>query len=770
MLIERIKRIKNIGGYENAGNGQIQLKPYTFIYAANTYGKTTFCDIIRSLKTNDVSIINNRKRVGMKNSDKCEVSFTVNKLNIDYDGACWSVPDSVDIRENLQIFDINFVNENVFTNFNIEHRNKENFTSFVLGTRGVELIQRLATLEETLTIKEQDYKTKKILLEKQLKTITFEEIKKVKYNENFKDFECLIISAQKAIDDLQKQREEIDQIKEIKGIDKWCFNFDKIFILVKAIREILEKKYAIDLSLLKNEIEKIRKDNPTLTEGWLKDGVKNSKGQSVCPFCGNETTQNMRVNIIMQYYSEEVVKIIDEIEKLQKDIDRELQEILVGNALLKIQQQATKVLPYCDLETDKKEDFFILLQSAIEQVEKINQNISFIKQELASNLQLKLSSITETEFPISQTTSFLGGLTKLLETKEKINEKIEEYNKIFIRYRDKLTEDFINEKVLILQKELNDNNFILTRGMYNEHIEELNQINEHILELKKLIKTTKSQIDIQQDEFLNKYFEEIQNIFSRLGGEHYRIEREVTPRGKKKVYGVKIYFKDKLVDETKYCLSESDRRALALSVFLAKIKLDNNPNQIIILDDPITSFDENRMRLFISIINELNNKAFCQIIILMHYENFFRLITRITQDKTLIKIMRSGDNHFFEEIFDDNDIFKNEYERQLNKIIRFINAEITDIAENDVRIYFEKYLHQYYAYEISKDATLPAGRLHDFVVNLERQSLISSEIKEDLLIKLRFLNDSSHTFTDYTEEEKRSFIKEAYLSLHQMRK
>ena len=137
----------------------------------------------------------------------------------------------------------------------------------------------------------------------------------------------------------------------------------------------------------------------------------------------------------------------------------------------------------------------------------------------------KLSSITETEFPITQTTSFLGVLTKLLETKEKINEKIEEYNKIFIRYRDKLTEDFINEKVLILQKELNDNNFILTRGMYNEHIEELNQINEHILELKKLIKTTKSQIDIQQDEFLNKYFAEIQNIFSRLGGEHYRIER-----------------------------------------------------------------------------------------------------------------------------------------------------------------------------------------------------------------------------------------------------
>ena len=76
MALERIRKINNIGTYEKAGNGQIALKPFTYIYASNTYGKTTFCDILRSLKENDISIINNRKTIGCRETDKCIVEFT----------------------------------------------------------------------------------------------------------------------------------------------------------------------------------------------------------------------------------------------------------------------------------------------------------------------------------------------------------------------------------------------------------------------------------------------------------------------------------------------------------------------------------------------------------------------------------------------------------------------------------------------------------------------------------------------------------------------
>ena len=77
-MIERIKSIKNIGAYGNSGNGQIKLDRFSYIYAANTYGKTTFCDIIRSLKTLDCSYILKRRRIGIKSTEKCEVDFTIN--------------------------------------------------------------------------------------------------------------------------------------------------------------------------------------------------------------------------------------------------------------------------------------------------------------------------------------------------------------------------------------------------------------------------------------------------------------------------------------------------------------------------------------------------------------------------------------------------------------------------------------------------------------------------------------------------------------------
>lgn len=110
----------------------------------------------------------------------------------------------------------------------------------------------------------------------------------------------------------------------------------------------------------------------------------------------------------------------------------------------------------------------------------------------------------------------------------------------------------------------------------------------------------------------------------------------------------------------------------------------------------------------------------------------------------------------------------NEYEKALNHIIRFINSESDDIKENDVRIFFEKYLNNYYAYNISQNPALKGGSLHEFVVSLEKEQLISTQVKDDLLLKLKFLNDSSHSFASYTIEEQRSFVKEVYFSLHEL--
>lgn len=766
MRITRIKQINNIGTYKNSGNGRINLKPFTFIYAANTYGKTTFCDIMRSLKTNDISYINNRRRIGIKDSEKCLVSLTIDNDNIDYDGEKWIVPVGNNIRNYLEIFDISFVNENVFTNFKIEHKNKESFTSFILGERGVELVKTLAYLEQTLSDKEQEFKENKAKLDKKLKDIAFDDIKKQKYNDNFKDTECLLISVAEEIKKLSNQLSEIDKIKSIKKIDSINVDQSKLRELINTTKEICAFKHDIDLTQLKKRVEDIREETAGLSDQWYKDGIKSIKTK--CPLCGNIITDNERIKILSEYFSEIIITFLDKVEKCQNEIIRNFKERSIASNLIKFAQQKDLIMPYFNGNSDLPS----ALNESFKQLTKIANDISsFVeksKEELESNLLIKLSSVNKVDFEFSKSATLLTYLDEMDSILSIMNEQINDFNQNFKEYQEKLSNEYLLSEISKHKSEFSRYNLIVLRGQYNEEIDSLIQIEGHIKELKDKIKVTKTKFDSQQEDFLNKYFADIQQIYSKLGSENYRIERETTSRGKKKVYGVKIYFRDKLIDETRFCMSESDRRALALSVFLAKIKIDNNPNSILILDDPVTSFDKDRMRNFISIINELKSNCFGQLIILMHYENFFRLITKATEDKTLIKLVRDKDDHVFNEIYEDDDMFSNEYENALNHIIKFINAESNCIKENDVRIFFEKYLHNYYAYEISKNPSIKGGRLHDFILGLEKEKLISTATKEDLILKLKFLNDSSHSFTDYPIEDQRSFVKDTYFSLHNL--
>lgn len=630
----------------------------------------------------------------------------------------------------------------------------------------MELAKTLAYLEQTLSDKEQEFKENKAKLDKKLKDIAFDDIKKQKYNDNFKDTECLLISVAEEIKKLSNQLSEIDKIKSIKKIDSINVDQSKLRELINTTKEICAFKHDIDLTQLKKRVEDIREETAGLSDQWYKDGIKSIKTK--CPLCGNIITDNERIKILSEYFSEIIITFLDKVEKCQNEIIRNFKERSIASNLIKFAQQKDLIMPYFNGNSDLPS----ALNESFKQLTKIANDISsFVeksKEELESNLLIKLSSVNKADFEFSKSATLLTYLDEMDSILSIMNEQINDFNQNFKEYQEKLSNEYLLSEISKHKSEFSGYNLIVLRGQYNEEIDSLIQIEGHIKELKDKIKVTKTKFDSQQEDFLNKYFADIQQIYSKLGSENYRIERETTSRGKKKVYGVKIYFRDKLIDETRFCMSESDRRALALSVFLAKIKIDNNPNSILILDDPVTSFDKDRMRNFISIINELKSNCFGQLIILMHYENFFRLITKATEDKTLIKLVRDKDDHVFNEIYEDDDMFSNEYENALNHIIKFINAESNCIKENDVRIFFEKYLHNYYAYEISKNPSIKGGRLHDFILGLEKEKLISTATKEDLILKLKFLNDSSHSFTDYPIEDQRSFVKDTYFSLHNL--
>ena len=104
----------------------------------------------------------------------------------------------------------------------------------------------------------------------------------------------------------------------------------------------------------------------------------------------------------------------------------------------------------------------------------------------------------------------------------------------------------------------------------------------------------------------------------------------------------------------------------------------------------------------------------------------------------------------------------------MDRIIQFIKADINDIAENDVRVFLENYLKRYYAYEVSNNGALKGGTLHNFILNLAKENYIDKKNKDELTEMVVLLNDTSHAFNEYSEEDKRSFVKKVYSCLHSL--
>ena len=762
-MIERIKYFKNIGAYEDSGNARIKFKPFTFIYAANTYGKTTFCDIFRSLKTGDAFYINKRRKIDAKPTEICEVDLTIDGKNVKFEHGNWSIPNGIQIKDNLEIFDVNFVDEN-FTNFEIMPKNKENLTSFILGERSVELIDRLKRKEEALADKNTLKESLRIFLTKHITADVYDAVINEEYNDAFKDFESLMISSKAEIDKLNVQIDEIDKIKRIAKIDLPQIDYSNLLSYISQVKDLCWYVCKIDLTKLKEQMDEIKNENPNISETWIKEGIKYSSNN--CPFCGAELKDSKRVQVFSDYFSEQVLAFIDKVEVIQGQVARNFRVASFSKMLMNIIEQKRKMCQYIACkEFDEFDELIESIQNVTEEIEKL---VFETKDELEKNISLKLQSFTSVDFSFfkadeleKQTLTLKPTITSLITCIGKINDK-------FLAYQRDLTKESILSRIKSLEIEYKKANIILLRGMYDDEIKKIKQAEEHIKELKKNIRATRCEIDEQESDFLNKYFESIQAIFKQLGGEYFSLVRETNERGKKKVYGIKIYYKNIIVDENRFCLSESDRRALALSIFLAKIEVDKNSNSILVLDDPITSFDKDRMRLFLLCLKRLKTECFCQVILLMHYENFFRSISKNTPEKALIKIKRTKDNHYFEEIQEDDEIFKDEYEKALDRIIQFIKADINDIAENDVRVFLENYLKRYYAYEVSNNGALKGGTLHNFILNLAKENYIDKKNKDELTEMVALLNDTSHAFYEYSEEDKRSFVKKVYSCLHSL--
>jgi len=109
---------------------------FNLIYGENGTGKTTFTHILRSLKGEDEFLLK-KKTFGYTDSPEVVLKAKrLTKTTLSYQNFQWQEHDP-----NIEIFDIHFINNNVYTGLEIQNDHKKKLFEIILGDNGVQVLR-----------------------------------------------------------------------------------------------------------------------------------------------------------------------------------------------------------------------------------------------------------------------------------------------------------------------------------------------------------------------------------------------------------------------------------------------------------------------------------------------------------------------------------------------------------------------------------------------------------------------------------------------------
>ncbi len=153
-MIKRIISVQNVGRFASFGaesGNQGEFARLNVIYAKNAEGKSTLCDVLRSLTLDDPSYVIGRKRFGVGAASKVEILFNSgSNAKAEFSPHGWSVqPDAEKPR--ILIYDERFVLDNVLVGHQVDTSQRRSLFGLVIGAHALALEEQVRTAGEEQT-------------------------------------------------------------------------------------------------------------------------------------------------------------------------------------------------------------------------------------------------------------------------------------------------------------------------------------------------------------------------------------------------------------------------------------------------------------------------------------------------------------------------------------------------------------------------------------------------------------------------------------------
>jgi wobble nucleotide-excising tRNase len=144
-VLQKIVKITRVGKFSDySASGDMQLRRANLIFGENGRGKSTLAAIMRSLQTGDGSQVLERVTLNRVGGPEVQLILEPNKQARFKDGK-WDCPPAA-----IEIFDTNFVYENVYVGHVVEHEQKKNLFKVVVGEKGVKLGEKVDKIDDDI--------------------------------------------------------------------------------------------------------------------------------------------------------------------------------------------------------------------------------------------------------------------------------------------------------------------------------------------------------------------------------------------------------------------------------------------------------------------------------------------------------------------------------------------------------------------------------------------------------------------------------------------
>jgi len=753
MQLKRIKKIKSVGLFFDCDFCDTTFPKTTLIYGLNGYGKSTLSDIFRSLSKNDPNVIISKQTIHHTDSPECEMCFSPDssskETNVCFKSGGWD-----NKIENIKIFDSRFVSENVYSDFEITHKHKENISALILGEVGSLIAKDIANIEKDI----REARKEEVMIADQIKS-NFPR----GYNGTIDNF--IAISEDKKDDLKQKPQlqkelktltevETISVLKELKDI-QLSYEAGNVLAHVEGILLLTPPYGKIDKEAVKKTeeyIEKIGKNG----EQWLLQGLEYHKSKT-CPFCTQNTGKVSDIIFAYKnYFSDEYKTFANDIkEKLnqykQESIEYfnqlEQQELILSNNLISLNNIK-------DFITESEfADFNKLIKDNNSEIQSGIKNVSSFKKELSVLISDKIEKKKEQPLVAQNLNEF--NRTTFTDRGSNLDKSIITYNEAIAKVNEKIK----NLKIVSTKKQ--------SKSEIEQKITNLDLIEVRFSETlilliakyeatKKLVSDKEKERDQKEKELTEhnkqisrKCLTEVNGLLAQCGCRYViTLPDNFSKKGYSPVLeiGFTLFGKDVPTNKFGEVLSDSDKRVLALSFFIAQLNADKEKlkETIVILDDPFTSFDDNRIEQVFSAIKEIAASA-KQLIVLSHYAQPLALLSAELNGHLQLKIKNSDKGSVFEQA-DLGKLFSNPHEIRLDRLDNAINESIEekDVVglKSDLRLMVEHEIKTRYRQQLKNTTTTMLGPLIDKLEKLNNDSKVS--FKEDgkkVITALREIND-----------------------------